>query len=258
MITARAYSHRKESGVAFARHSTLFLMRVFAVVVVALSLLSTAALADGKAKKKRVAMTSSAKPSEVKKVRDRSIGAPWSGRLQAPARLEEGKRYHLRRPWRTYGTRTTVELVRQAVLDTLQDFPKAHDLAIGDLSQESGGWISEHASHQSGRDIDIGLFYKKQPKGYPAAFIAATKATLDAPATFRLISKLAATRNEDGGVQFIFVDQRLQNVMLAWAEKAGVSEKRIANAVAVMRHIPHHNDHLHVRFKCRERDSSCR
>jgi len=235
-------------------------MRVIAVVVVALSLLSTAAFAGtkSKAKPKRVAVTAPANATETKKVRDRSIGAPWSGHLQAPARLKEGKRYHLRRPWRTYGTRTTVELVRQAIVDTLEDFPKAHVLAVGDLSQESGGWITEHASHQSGRDVDIGLFYKKQPKGYPAAFVAATKATLDAAATFRLISKLAASRGDDGGVQFIFLDQRLQNVVLAWAEKAGVSEKRIASVVAVVRHIPHHNDHLHVRFKCRERDSSCR
>src|SRR5688500_4497642 len=114
-------------------------MRVLAVVVVALSLLSTAAFADKgktKAKPKRVAVTTSAKPSEVTKKRDRSIGAPWSGRLQAPVRLKEGKRYHLRRPWRTYATRTTVDLVRQAMVDTLDDLPKAHVLAVGDLSQE--------------------------------------------------------------------------------------------------------------------------
>jgi len=172
--------------------------------------------------------------------------------------LKEGKRFHLRRPWRTYATRTTVELVRQAIVDTLDDLPKAHVLAVGDLSQESGGWITEHASHQSGRDVDIGLFYKTQPKGYPGSFVKATKTTLDAAATWRLISNLARTRNEDGGAQFIFLDQQLQGVLLAWAEAAGVSDKRIANVVAVMRHVPHHNDHIHVRFKCRERDSSCR
>ena len=233
-------------------------MRIFAVVVIAVSLLSTAAFAGTTAKKKRVAVTSSAKPSEIKKKRDRSIGAPWSGRLQAPVQLKEGKRYHLRRPWRTYATRTTVELVRQAIVDTLDDLPKAHVLAVGDLSQESGGWITEHASHQSGRDVDIGLFYKKQPKGYPGSFVKATKTTLDAAATWRLISNLARTRNEDGGAQFIFLDQQLQGVLLTWAETAGVSDKRIANVVAVMRHVPHHNDHIHVRFKCRERDSSCR
>src|SRR5687767_13654400 len=104
-------------------------MRIFAVVVVALTLLSTTASADTKAKKKRVAATTSAKPSEViKKKRDRSIGAPWSGRLQAPVQLKEGTRFHLRRPWRTYGTRTTVELVRQAIVDTLDGLPKAHIL----------------------------------------------------------------------------------------------------------------------------------
>ena len=234
-------------------------MRIVAVVVVALTLLSTAAIAGTSAKPKRVAATTSAKPTDViKKKRDRSIGAPWSGRLQAPVQLKEGKRFHLRRPWRTYGTRTTIELVRQAIVDTLDDLPKAHILAVGDLSQESGGWISEHASHQSGRDIDIGLFYKQQPRGYPKSFVRATKATLDPAATFRLISNLAKTRNEDGGVQFIFLDHSLQTALLEWAETAGVSDKRIANVVAVIRHVPHHTDHIHVRFKCRERDSGCR
>jgi len=80
----------------------------------------------------------------------------------------------------------------------------------------------------------------------------------DNAATWRLVSNLAKTRHEDGGVQFIFLDQQLQGVLLDWAETAGVSDKRIANVVAVMRHVPHHNDHIHVRFKCRERDSSCR
>jgi murein endopeptidase len=239
-------------------------MRIFAVVVVALSLLSTTAFAEAKRAKttvkqsKRVAATTSAKPTEVKKKRDRSIGAPWSGRLQAAARLTDGKRYHLRRPWRTYATRTTVDLVRQAIVETLDDLPKAHVLAVGDLSQESGGRITEHASHQSGRDVDIGLFYKKQPKGYPASFVRATATTLDAAATWRLISNLAKTRTEDGGVQFIFLDQQLQNVLLKWAKKAGVSDKRIASVVAVIRHEPHHKDHIHVRFKCRDRDASCR
>jgi murein endopeptidase len=244
-------------------------MRAFAVVVVLLCLVTAASVAEAgrpskhhqKAKtKKRVAITTPAKPlvTETKKKRDRSIGAPWSGRLQAPARLKSGERYFLRRPWRTYGTRTTVELVREAIIATLDDLPKAHELAIGDLSQESGGWISEHASHQSGRDVDIGLFYKKKPAGYPAAFVKATPSTLDLAATWKLVANFARTRDEDGGAQFIFLDQALQTALYRWAEKQGISDKRIAAVAAVLRHEPNHDNHIHVRFKCRERDTSCR
>ena len=36
-------------------------------------------------------------------------------------------------------------------------FPTVHTLAIGDLSVKQGGAITQHRSHQSGRDVDIGL-----------------------------------------------------------------------------------------------------
>lgn len=242
-------------------------MRVFAVVCVLLALTITTTTVEAKdkrakkhsvqKKKKQEAAATSAKEAKKKK-RDRSIGAPWSGSLQAAVKLQPGERYHLRRPWRTFGTRTTVDYVRQAVKDTLASYPKAHTLAIGDFSQESGGWISEHASHQSGRDVDIGLFFKKRPKGYPDSFVKATKDTLDAAATWRLVSLLARTHDEDGGVQVIFLDAGLQSVLIAWAEKHDISKKRIKEVQKVFRHIPLHADHMHVRFKCRERDKSCR
>jgi murein endopeptidase len=242
-------------------------MRVFAVVCVLLAMVIATPTVD--AKDKRAKKHSVEKPKKhaagvdlakqkTKKKRDRSVGAPWSGSLQAAVKLQPGDGYHLRRPWRTYATRTTVDFVRQAVKDTLQSYPKAHTLAIGDFSAEKGGRITEHASHQSGRDVDIGLFFKKKPDGYPASFVKATKETLDAAATWRLVSLLARTHDEDGGVQVIFLDQKLQTVLLAWAEKNKVSEKRIKQVRRVFRHIPLHSDHLHVRFKCRDRDTNCR
>ena len=235
-------------------------MRVFAfVVVVVLSVGASrpAAHAENKRQAKRMAATTSASKPAVRP-RDRSLGAPWEGKLLGPARLEGGEGYHLRRPWRTYATRTTVELVRRAIGDTREAFPKAHVLAIGDLSAEAGGRITEHASHQSGRDVDLGLFYKRQPQGYPAGFVRATAATLDVAATWSLISNLARTADEDGGVQLIFLDQRLQHVLYRWAEKRGLSAKRIKRVQRVLRHAPNHDDHLHVRFKCRARDTACR
>ncbi|MDX2092905.1 MAG: penicillin-insensitive murein endopeptidase [Kofleriaceae bacterium] len=236
-------------------------MRLFALAVVLVSLAWSAAPAEAKGKRtrKRIALATSAKTSssETPK-RDRSIGAPWSGRLQAPARLRAGDGYHIRRPWRTFATRTTVAFVKQAIDDTLDAFPKTHVLAIGDLSQESGGWISEHSSHQSGRDVDIGLFFKKKPSEYPAKFVRATAATLDAAATWKLVSSFARTQDDDGGVQFIFLDERLQTVLYNWAEKNNVSAKRIRQVQRVLRHEPNHADHIHVRFKCRDRDNACR
>jgi len=217
----------------------------------------TRTTAAGERPSKRIATTTSMKAAKPAP-RDRSVGAPWEGKLLGPARLKPGEGYHLRRPGRTYATRNTVELVRRAILDAKDAYPKTHVLAIGDLSAESGGWISEHASHQSGRDVDVGLFYKTQPAGYPDAFVKATPNTLNPAATWALVSYLARTADEDGGVQFIFLDQQLQRTLYAWAEAHGISERRIHQVERVLRHIPNHADHLHVRFGCRDRDRRCR
>lgn len=245
-------------------------MRAFAVVAVVLGLVSAA---DARpARKKRVAVDHPAKRDReapvAKAVRDRSIGAPWSGRLQAPARLKRGAGYVIRRPQRAFGTRTTVELVKDAVANTLEAFPKVHVLAIGDISAQSGGFITQHRSHQSGRDADIGLFYKKKPADYPKSFVRATKDNLDAAATWKLIWELAKTSTQDGGAQIIFLDYNVQGIIYRWAKAHKVSEKRLARVFqypngrgsvsGVVRHYPYHDNHMHVRFKCRDRDTSCR
>lgn len=234
-------------------------MRVcFAVVLLFTLTISTSVARAEKQPGKRKVVAAATDAAKPKKKADRSIGAPWSGSLQAPTRLAEGSNYFIRRPHRAYGTRTTVELVKNAIRDTYIAFPKKHRLAIGDFSQSTGGWISEHASHQSGRDVDLGLFYKKPPKGYPESFVDATAKTLDAAATWKLVSLLARTHDDDGGVQYIFLDSRLHACLYAWAAKNKVSQKRIAAVRRVLRHEPNHADHMHVRFKCRERDKRCR
>jgi murein endopeptidase len=251
-----------------------FLMRLFAIACVVLSL-ATISEARPRTPKKRVSVaapadrdTASTKREPTVRNRDRSVGAPWSGRLTAPARLPRGEGYVIRRPWRSYGTRTTVDHVREAVTNTLEAYPKVHVLAIGDISAETGGQITEHRSHQSGRDIDIGLFYKKKPAGYPASFVRATKDNLDAAATWKLLWELAKTSTEEGGTQIMFLDYTVQGIVYRWAKDHDVSEKRLdrvfqyphgkGSANGVVRHIPNHDNHVHVRFKCRDRDTNCR
>jgi len=200
--------------------------------------------------------------------RGQSIGAPWSGRLRDASKLPDAKRYHLRRPHRTFGTRTTVEHTRRAIVDTLEQFPKIHDLAVGDISAPRGGWISEHHSHQSGRDVDLGLFYKERPRGYPDAFVQASARTLHMAATWALIANLASTQSRDGGVHMMFLDFDLQGVIYKWALKNGVSRARLERvfqyphgrgaAAGLVRHEPGHADHLHVRFRCANADRACR
>ncbi len=197
-----------------------------------------------------------------------SIGLPWRGRLQSAARLGYGEGYVLRRPHRTYGTRTTVAHVESVLAELRQKFPKLHTLAIGDLSQERGGRISEHRSHQSGRDIDIGLCFYEAPKTYPEHFVVATEATLDPEATWALIAALVDTEELDGGLAMIFLDFQVQGIVYRWAVAQGIDQQRLEHifqyphgrgaGAGLVRHARNHADHIHARFRCADDEAGCR
>jgi len=196
-----------------------------------------------------------------------SVGAPWAGRLQHATALPPGEGYFIRRPGRAFGTQTTIELTERAISETLDAFPDEHVLAIGDISAPSGGLITQHRSHQSGRDIDVGLFYREKPAGYPADFIHADEDNLDCAATFKLLESFLATADDDGGVQMIFLDFDVQGILFDWALDHGVSERRLerifqyphgrGSGEGIVRHEPNHDNHMHVRFKCPAEDTGC-
>ena len=196
-----------------------------------------------------------------------SVGVPWAGRLQHATALPPGEGYFIRRPERAYGTQTTIELTERAISETLDAFPDQHVLAIGDISAASGGLITQHRSHQSGRDIDVGLFYREQPTGYPASFIHADEDNLDCAATFKLLESFLATADDDGGVQMVFLDFDVQGILYDWALDHGISERRLerifqyphgrGSSEGIVRHEPNHDNHMHVRFKCPAEDTGC-
>ncbi len=174
----------------------------------------------------------------------------------------------LRRPHRTYGTRTTVAHVESALAELRHKFPRLHTLAVGDLSAASGGRISEHRSHQSGRDIDLGLCFHERPRGYPEHFVVATEKTLNAAATWALISALADTSELDGGLSMIFLDFNVQGMIYRWALAEGIDQARLdrvfqyphgrGSGLGIVRHAPNHADHLHARFRCASDETGCR
>jgi murein endopeptidase len=206
--------------------------------------------------------------AKAKRHRGQSFGQPWDGHLEGATRLRFADGVLIRRPLRAFGTRTTVEHLRRAVNDTLELFPRTHTLAIGDLSAREGGWLSEHHSHQSGRDADVGLFYKKRPPGYPQSFVAADEDNLDRAATWALIAKLVATADQDGGVHLIFLDHDIQGLIYEWALDHKISKRRLDRifqyphgfgaSAGIVRHEPNHDNHMHVRFRCAAADVDCR
>jgi hypothetical protein len=197
-----------------------------------------------------------------------SLGAPWAGALHDAALLEAGEGYHIRRPWRAFGTSTMVDTIERIVADVADRFYDTHEIAIGDLSAESGGHISDHSSHQSGRDVDIGLIFKQKPAGYPESFIVGNAENLDLEATFVLVEEFAKTAGEPGGMQVMFLDFKLQGLLYDWALENGENPDYLAKlfqyphgrgqCAGLVRHEPNHADHIHVRFTCPAGDSLCR
>jgi murein endopeptidase len=197
-----------------------------------------------------------------------SLGAPWAGRLREAAELQEGPGYYIRRPWRAFGTRPMVSILERVIADVADRYYDTHEIAIGDLSAESGGRITDHSSHQSGRDVDVGLIFKRKPPAYPLWFVVGTAENLDLEATFVLVEELAKTSTEAGGVQMIFLDFKVQGLLYNWGLENGEDPGYLAKlfqfphgrgeSIGIVRHEPNHADHLHVRFRCPPTDSLCR
>ena len=195
-----------------------------------------------------------------------SVGKPWKGRLRGTARLPQGKGYLIRRPLRSYGTPEMIATVRDVIRGVRAEHRELHTLAIGDLSQRGGGRITEHRSHQSGRDIDVGFFYTAVPAGYPSAFALATEDNLDKAATWDLLAGFARTADDAEGVEAIFLDYGVQGLLYEWAKEHGVAERYLdrlfqypdgPGSSGLVRHEAHHGDHLHVRFLCPKNDAGC-
>lgn len=196
-----------------------------------------------------------------------SLGAPWAGALHDAAMLEPGEGYFIRRPWRSYGTQTMVDIIERVTTDVADRFYDTHVIAIGDLSAETGGHISDHSSHQSGRDVDIGLIFKEKPAGYPESFVVGNAENLDLEATFVLVEELAKTASEDGGALVLFLDFKVQGLLYNWALENGENPEYLAKlfqfphgrgtCAGMVRHEPNHADHIHARFKCPSSDGHC-
>ena len=197
-----------------------------------------------------------------------SLGAPWSGALTRPKRLEPGAGYFVRNSSRAYGTDAVVDHLQQVVEEVRKDRPKVHRLVIGDLSAEVGGFLPGHFSHQSGRDVDIGLYYRVLPPGFPRRFAPGTKDNLDFPTTLALLRALARTADEPTGIEWILLDYELQRMLHKFASTHGVEAAELERLFqyphgpnakrGLVRHFPKHRNHLHVRFRCDPASTTCK
>lgn len=196
-----------------------------------------------------------------------SIGLPSRGVLTQPEELPSvGVGYRtLSSNGRRYGTSRTVAVIAQAAAKVAAERPNSV-LTVGDLSAKTGGHISSHASHRTGRDADL-LLYMSTLEGVPVtstSFVSVGPDGLawdepnrrfvrfDVEREWLLIKALV--EDPDARVQWLFVSRPIEALLLEWAVARGEPLETIVRAMDAM-HQPgppaqSHDDHIHLRVAC--------
>jgi penicillin-insensitive murein endopeptidase len=199
-----------------------------------------------------------------------SIGSPTDGALSGGVPLRERDELRLRWPeGPRWALPALVTMLERASRQVHRLFPGSV-LLVGDLSRQGGGMLSGHASHESGRDADVGFYYAGpdgsavrtdrllavQSSGRVAD---AQHLRFDDARNWALIEAVLSDRSTV--VQRIFVADALKRRLIDYAMHQGKSDDVVHRARQLMRQPgsgPIHDDHFHVRIACpRDQKNVC-
>lgn len=177
-----------------------------------------------------------------------SVGLPNSGRLINSVRMPEDPRWVLVDKSHAYGTQETVDYLTQAIARVNEVHLNAPPLHVGHISGPKGGFLRPHRSHQSGRDVDLGYYYRNGGQWY----LVADQTSLDVELTWALVRALITLTD----VRFILIDRTIQSLLRAQAESIGEDKEwlddvflgRKGKTSPLIRHVAGHRTHMHVRF----------
>ncbi len=196
--------------------------------------------------------------------RSASIGLPSSGKLTGGVPMMDGPGRVMKMiGWKSFGTANTVALL-DAVLRRWAKTGHSQPVIVGNMSARSGGKLSPHSTHQSGRDVDLG-YPQILPAGEELNWRVMDGRNLDAKETWALLAMLAQT----GQVEVVYIDRSVQKLLHEYAMKTNLMSKKAlsrwmeypsptGSGRPVIQHVKGHVDHLHVRFKCQPHESECR
>ena len=178
-----------------------------------------------------------------------SIGMPSSAILLNAVSLPAGSRWEIAPSADTWGTSETMAGIDAAVDKVHQLFPDTPPIFIGDISDADGGRLKRHQTHQAGRDVDLGFYYRG---GQARWYQPGTAANLDLPRNWALVRALVACTD----VETILLDTRIQKLLYKyalsisedkdWLDRVFQFSRGATNAI--IRHVPSHRTHYHVRL----------
>lgn len=216
--------------------------------------------------------TAKLEPPAKRAIPTKSIGSPTEGHLVGGAHLGESS--HLRivpvyAPGDArWGVEPLVDMIDRAARSVRKQFPDAV-LSVGHLSRAGGGEIDRHASHESGRDADVGFYVRNQQNKpvYADHFVAFKGdgsasswpgAYFDDARNWAFVSAIAS--DASAHVTHIFVASPLRARLLAYAEKVGAPiavRTRASELMAQPKGSLPHDDHFHVRVACPAGSDKC-
>src|SRR5690606_14377549 len=191
------------------------------------------------------------KPEEVSRLRSlgsMSVGLPNTGYLVNGGRMPQGEDWVITVPSHAYGTEETVRQLSHCISATRAAFPDSPRVMLSSLSAVTGGKLPPHKSHRTGRDAYVYFFRKAGAQWSKAA----TQEDIDLPRTWALL-RCFVTQTD---VDMVLIDRRVQDWLKTYALSIGeppewideLFHDRPHTKSAVVRHVPGHVAHMHVRF----------
>lgn len=164
---------------------------------------------------------------------------------------------------RGWGADSTIRTIVDAAAYMSRKFPGRDRLQVEDISAQHGGKISGHGSHQNGLDADLQYFKRNNMEHSPE--MTGSKYAPSMVEGNSVIENFDTQRNWElvkalhiyGRVQRIFMDQVIKNHLCSYAKEIGEYKNNI-KALASIRHVTNHKDHLHVRMRCPKGAKECR
>jgi murein endopeptidase len=188
-----------------------------------------------------------------------SVGPPDRGRLANGVQIPANETlYTLRNLDHSYGSSHAIEQLTQGLRLFREQSGFTREIVIMDMSRKNGGRFPPHASHRTGRDVDIRLPLRT---GIADGTIPTQAFHVDWDATWSLVRALVST----GQVRFIFLARQRQKALYDAARRAGEAVDALTELIqyprrsrtAVVRHARGHVKHIHVRFKCGPLETAC-
>jgi LysM repeat protein len=178
-----------------------------------------------------------------------SIGTPSRSTLLNGVALPENPHWTVAPNADTWATSETLAAIQTAVDTVCELFPDTFPITIGDISDSDGGRLKRHQTHQGGRDVDFGFYYKG---GKGSWFAPGSAVNLDLARNWALVRALV-TRTD---VETILLDTRIQQSLYRYALGLGEDKAwldRVFHFVrgssdALIKHVAGHRTHYHVRF----------